>query len=356
MDYHWTPLLVWNLIIIFPIVIAAIISIRNTIQTQYTHSYLLSVMWVLISLNFFFVWFGKLTQSIPIYILGMLFWVAFGFFNVLLVDTLSRDSVDWKKMTIITAVSAAVVLLIFSLDLDTLLKMIREARETINSSIFIQWNNAWTLLTAVNTIFWVYYVVKIYLHAPVQIRKWAALNLVGASFMSIVTVIVMLLEIPLYELVGGLGAIIVTIAFAKCPRMAGILPSKALRLSVIHRDSGIPLYTHTWTHGEDLGDEDLFSGMFHGIRLIMEEQVQRGEVLEIRLEQAVLIVTTTPKANIVSVIVVTKTSKALKKSLAIFQRKFASQYSSTIKDPMVAGPFEGVENLVRETFDLVPEY
>ncbi len=78
--------------------------------------------------------------------------------------------------------------------------------------------------------------------------------------------------------------------FAKKPKLGYVLPFKALRLTIINTESGIAIFTHDWTKDESLVDNVLFSGMMQGISGILNESLKKGNIKEIILDKANLLI------------------------------------------------------------------
>src|SRR4030042_4631539 len=147
-----------------------------------------------------------------------------------------------------------------------------------------------------------------------------------------------------------------TIAFIKREQLAFLLPFRALRLTVMHMDGGIPVFNYTWKSGQHLIDEYLFTGMIQGLRLILRESVLRGEFRDITLDEASIIVNRVKDSSVMSILVCMKTSRVLRLALSTFTKKFVEKYQTAIKNPADSSQFEGAENLVHECFNFLPDF
>ena len=108
--------------------------------------------------------------------------------------------------------------------------------------------------------------------------------------------------------------------FVKQPKLAYILPFKAVRLTVIETNGGIPLFTHAWS-SEGLIDDSLFTGMLHATSQFMDESLKRGNVHEVHLEKAILLIQSSEKYPISSILLVTKSSRSLRHALNKFAER-----------------------------------
>ncbi|MHA1731906.1 MAG: hypothetical protein ACTSU5_08175 [Promethearchaeota archaeon] len=152
------------------------------------------------------------------------------------------------------------------------------------------------------------------------------------------------------------GAFLTSAAFVLEPKLAFVLPFRAAHLAVIDDHTGIPVFTYTWGRGASGFDGDLFSGMMHGVSMIVGESVKRGELEEIVMTRAVLIVQHSDDYPASCVLVASNSSKVLRNTLRDFTRHFFAEYGPHLKTPNNLTPFRGAVRLVREYFPFVPEY
>ena len=91
--------------------------------------------------------------------------------------------------------------------------------------------------------------------------------------------------------------------------MIFILPFKALRLTVIETQGGISLFTHKWDDSSLIDNEDLWAGMLQGVNLIFRESLNKGDVQEIKLANAMLLVQHSKQYPVACIVVATKVSQ-----------------------------------------------
>lgn len=144
--------------------------------------------------------------------------------------------------------------------------------------------------------------------------------------------------------------ILATIALYMKPRLGHVLPFKLLRLVVVETKGGIPLFSHTWQTGEELGDGNLFAGAIQGITLLLKESLRHGTTREIRLDDAALLVHRDTSFAVAYVLVATKISKDVREHLARFAARFSAEYALTFAHPQLGQTFPGAEELVKEYF------
>ncbi|TXT62493.1 MAG: hypothetical protein BAJALOKI1v1_920002 [Promethearchaeota archaeon] len=132
------------------------------------------------------------------------------------------------------------------------------------------------------------------------------------------------------------------------------MPFRAIRLTIIHTEGGIPLYNYNWSDYE-IG-ESLFSSMIQGISLVLKESVKGGDIQEIHMRKAVLLLKKSFDYPVVCVLVSTKASKCLEDTLTAFSTKFFQQYSPFFSDPSDIDPYQNTTELIEEFFPFIPSY
>jgi hypothetical protein len=208
---------------------------------------------------------------------------------------------------------------------------------------------------------YLYYSLLIYRNAPKKLKSLSYLNVIaGFLFVVVVPITILLVNIvkisTLNLIPTGIAFLLVAIAFASQPKLAFILPFKALRLSVIETNSGISLFTHVWSKMDDLIDDQLFSGMLQGISQILNEALKKGEIRDINLEKATLMIKRSDEYSIACVLVATKSSRTLRHALNSFAERFFTKYAPYFSKPHNMDNFNSASELVEERFSFIPEY
>ncbi|HME51820.1 MAG TPA: NosD domain-containing protein [Candidatus Lokiarchaeia archaeon] len=170
---------------------------------------------------------------------------------------------------------------------------------------------------------------------------------------------------PFYSLIypilsGYLLTIFFCIAFfdalitlGRHPALGYVLPFKVMRLFVMDSTSGITMFSYTWN--KSIMAEDLFAGMIQAVNDIMKESVLGGEVKEIKLNNAIILLDRDPTAPIVFGLVVTQKSTYLRHSLERFKEEFLANYSQFFDDPTLVSNFSSARTLVIKHFSLIPD-
>jgi len=342
-----------------PELIAVVMSLISYLKHKYPHLLYMSAAW-------FFLWLGNLllaiaylTLNVTIYKIGVLATAPLTFFIVLLMDTISRETLDPRKLFIITIVSSFV--LVFAFDENAVImntSALGEVAPALNGRFLI----AGSSLFIISGVLWFYYMLQIHLKAPKKLKKISSINLIGATIagpsaaIAFASGLVWILPGTDYMMIG-IGALICTYSFVKQPKLGYVLPFKVSRLLAIDINTGLPVYSHTWEE-EGLIDSYLFSGAIHGITLILKESLHKGLVKEIRLEEGVLILKQ-PVIDypIAFVLIASKTSAILHQALNIFASSFIKEYPKKMLEEIIhkAQP-PSISKIVQNAFPFVVSY
>lgn len=273
-----------------------------------------------------------------------------GFLGMLaLIDSVSRDTIDPRKFSIAMLVLGA----------DAMLFIVTfKSTELVVAPILV----VVTFGLAVG-IAWFYFCIVIYRNVPRSLKHPALINVIGAFFVSIMYIVA-------NKYIGGLskviqsidrmfqavGALMHAIIFAKHDQLCYTLPFKTQRLVVFNTKSGISLFTFTWHRPDRLIDEDLFSSMFQGMSLLVNESVNKGHVQEIKMEKGVLLLSTEFKHPVASVLVASKSSRVLREGLAAFTRQFIEAFGQYIDKNKSTDVFNDAKKLVGSCFGFIPVF
>jgi hypothetical protein len=277
-------------------------------------------------------------------------------------DSVSKESVDPVKMSITHILGAIVVFT--SLSPDAIIIGEREGLPGIMSIYSNSWfKNMGALMLLYMGIIILIYCGKIFFESPKNLKKYARLNFIGAILAAVLTPIGYVLNINDFipgftNLIMSIGLLLVAISFAKEPKIGYVLPFKALRLTIINTTSGLSLYTHDFTKNNVFVDDGLFSGMMQGISGILSESLRKGNVNEISLDSAHLLVGRTNEGKDLGfILIVTKSTIGLRNALTKFSQEFIRVYSKEIKkDLNEVSKFNGASAIVSTCFPFVPEY
>ncbi|MBN1216593.1 MAG: hypothetical protein JXA99_14285 [Candidatus Lokiarchaeota archaeon] len=149
------------------------------------------------------------------------------------------------------------------------------------------------LFTGIILFYFFYWGLKTWFNSPFLIKREASLFLIGNLFVSVIAFIIFFLGVffNIYLLYFSyifitLGSVIIMISILKEPKLLYILPFELNRLVVKDR-KGYPLYTYNWS--ESNINDVLFIGFLNRLQIMSEKIIDKGEVLDIELNQGILI-------------------------------------------------------------------
>ncbi len=266
------------------------------------------------------------------------------FILIIFIDTISRERLDPLKMIFFTNVVTAGAIFLFYNNPDVITLL-------------------FSILMFFQAFLWIYFTIKIYNKSPRSMKTDAVLLIIGGILFTLVPVIIEFLPdfgIPINvtiitELSLGIGALIIAYIFKKQPKLAFVLPFRASRLTILNAKSGISIFDKIWDKTSVI-DNDLFGGMMQGITGILNETVNRGNIRQIELEHATLIVYRDEKYPVAFVLLSDEFNKALRLALKQFAEKFCLKFSDKFVDLNKVSQFEPASQLVEEIFPFIPEY
>lgn len=296
-------------------------------------------------------------------------------FTFLLIDTASRESVDPFKIGFFMFFVGGFYMF-YLLDAATTLGWVAvpaSADDAVNYFTTLVTNihnfgyiGIYAFILFIMCMAFAYWVLKVFRNVPANLKKavptymMLAGGLVIAALPIVGLVSEFAVDIPGSDLVlAAIGILLIATALTIEPKLAYVLPFKTYRVTVVDNVSGISIYNHVWAkgdEGEEVTDENLFSGMLQGISSFVQESMKKGSLREIHLEHAILILERAPEKNVEFVLVVSKTSRVLRDALTAFKTRFVTEYAEALKDSSNMAGFRGVDKILEECFPFVPEY
>lgn len=332
-------------------------------KSKYPHLKYLAILWIAVTMANLVFTLSNLFLYIPLYQVFFAILCVEVFCTILFVDFLSRESIDPLKTAICAFLSG--FLIISALDSSLFYYTTYPGGEkTISFS-----GEIIEPLFLVISAYW----GAVLLIFSIHVFKESPKNLKFKAFLTVIAVFVILIRGMFSWQFNSISPLINTllfligfgtlgIIFIQNPQLAFILPMKVIRLNVFDTRSGVTLFTHDW-HSDinvPLINEVLFSGMLHGLNSILKEAVNKGNVHEIHLDNAVLLLNHVRDTPILFVLVATKTSKSLRKALGLFSHDFLHQFANIIPHIDMGGTdisvFNDATYLVKQTFPFVPDY
>jgi hypothetical protein len=367
---YWSLVMGLNVTVLFwadifsgiPIIIGLIVSFREFLKQQYRQNFYLVATWLCFVIWQYGLAIAELTLERWVKQYSDYFLIFSCLFVCLLMDSVSKEHVDPVKMSITHIIGAIVIFASIRPD-----AIIIGERDGLPGVMSIYSNGLFKYSGAILILYMgliiLLYCGKIFFESPNNLKKYSRINFIGAIFAAVITPLGFLLNINdvipgFTNLIMAIGLLLIAIAFAKEPKIGYVLPFKALRLTVISTISGLSLYTHDFTKNNMFIDNVLFSGMMQGISGILTESLRKGNVNEIILDDAHLLVDRSPNAkDIAFILIVTKSTIGLRNALEKFTEHFIQQYAALYnKEICDISKFDGAKKIVDQCFPFVPEY
>ncbi|HMF31941.1 MAG TPA: hypothetical protein VKK79_11020, partial [Candidatus Lokiarchaeia archaeon] len=234
-------------------------------------------------------------------------------FVLLKADALKREEVEPVKLAAFIMVSVLLIIAMYFVPNAVSFAPDIFGGDGISFNVYVG-----LFAVATYAIPWAYYCHCIYLvhkRAPAALKRYSRIYFVGTSLVVVGVFSLLSLSMEFFFILVSFGCILMAYAYSCEPKLLFVLPFTALRLTVLDTESGLPLFTHTWNRQGDLADEDLFSGMLQGISIIVRNSLKRGDVQEIRVADAIMIVYRNPAYPIAFVLAATRPSRTLRDGL-----------------------------------------
>src|SRR5271157_44836 len=264
------------------------------------------------------------------------------------IESISRDSLEPIWFTI----------LVFLLGGDAALALTQSYNTFVNPPYMIV-----VSIGVFASLAGLYFYIRIYRLVPVDLKRPAMLIVIGQLLVSLIFVVLDIYDqltnnsiASIERVIEGTGALIAASVFARHEQLFYVLPFKVQRLLVFGTENGLTLFSHDWPSQstDKLIDEDLFSGMFHGMSVFINESIKKGNVREIRLDQGVLLLSYDEVHRIAFVLIASKYSQVLREGLGGFARKFIEKHESCLDQLVDTEAFEDATELVQLCFPFIP--
>jgi hypothetical protein len=287
-----------------------------------------------------------------------------GLCAILLVDSMSGDHTDLKKVTVYLAF--IIVVFTFSLEPGVIyLDYSQAGGPTIQlSDKFLV---AFYLYTVAMNLLYLLYNTKIHVNAPQNLKKYTRVYFGSTLLYSIVTPVISAgfftqlasnayLVPSICYVIGATGGSITVIILSMQPKLAFILPFKVERLTVFETTSGIMLYNYAWRSKSSMINDELFSSILQGFGLIIDEAIKKGPLEELVVTKAHIILKRSIAHPVAFVIVASHTSKSLRTALDNFAAMFVDKFDAELGQTREVAQFKTADSLVDSCFPFIPEY
>nr|MDO8109085.1 hypothetical protein [Candidatus Sigynarchaeota archaeon] len=329
----WLINVIMDYVVFVPLGFTLFLTTRQYTKWKYRHALYMMFAWLLLIISNVF----RVIEKTLTYVTKVTFvlYIPITFFMLLLIDSISRESVEPVKIIIASVLSVLYV--------------------TNQQSLFIG------LLVMFLISIATYYILIIYWNAPASLKRQARLALVGCVIFGFGNMVIAYSKLEYIfpgatSLSSAIGYFIYAISFVREPRLAYILPFRVISLTVFETTGGIPVFSHTWKKTGEFIDDSLFSGMLQGIGLVLDEMINAGDLEEIKTSRAVLLIKKCKTHSIACVLVTTRYSRTLRLALHAFAEKFFAKYQQFVTKTIETSQFASASTLVDECFAFIPTY
>ncbi len=357
MNLNWTIEVIIIFISIIPISISFILLFYKYTKTRDLVYFIMMIGWACFLIGNFIEAIACLFLWKDLFRIRMYIYILQGYCVLILLDIVAREAIEPIKLTFFSLFAGMAI--IFSFDpTAVIIYQFPNGEISVGSSGYFRITIFFIAIFQGILLF--YFFFKIFWKAPKSLKLFSLLNLIGAIIVSIIPSIFYIAGLTMVVpgcamLLFGVGTFLISIAFVLQPKLSYILPFRVYHLIVIEKKSGLPLYKHSWRQGDDLIkiNPQVFSSLFHGIELFVEDTVHRGVIQEINVEKAILIMGHYKSTS--CVLITSKTSLVLRRALNSFCLKFWHKFSDIINDPSKLSQFESTKVLVEECFAFIPD-
>ncbi|MHA1797882.1 MAG: hypothetical protein ACTSVY_05475, partial [Candidatus Helarchaeota archaeon] len=145
-------------------------------------------------------------------------------------------------------------------------------------------------------------------------------------------------------------------SFKKQPELGYVLPFKVFKLMCINSESGILLFKYNWDLSDQF-DELLLSGTIQGVSSILKEGIQKGFVREVKFDEGIMIIYRVELSKIMFVLLSSKSSPILIKSLHLFGDDFIETYKKELASSLInSEDLKSADSLIEKRFPFVPKW
>ncbi len=210
-------------------------------------------------------------------------------------------------------------------------------------------------------IFYVLWSFQTWRKAPADLKRLTSYLLFGSTIFSIVTGAMYAIGtfIRTFNAIGffvnGIGAFITILVILKDPRIIYILPFKAYRILVVDTKASVALFKYDWAKAGEV-EENIFTVMIQAIGDVLDDILKKGDVQEIQMDRAVILITHNNENSIASVLIASKFSRSLRYGLKRFNEEFVARFQKTLEGSRKVSDFDESLKIVERVFDFVPSY
>lgn len=342
---------------IIPLLVVTSSSFKQYRQTSTSHTHYMMLIWFLILIKQVFEVLAVVFLN-PFYMrIAVLCLIPVNFSVLLFTDILRQESVEPVKMIVLSALATETIHVIFAYSEISIIEL---SSGDLSVVVNLGLAGPVSVMSLFAGVFFFFNSIKIHSNAPSYLHGSTRLLMISSFLMGILINILTLAQITLIipcivRWTYSIAAILIVYVFKKEPEIAYVLPFQVTSLIVIDNKAGAPRYSFSWRKIAGM-DHSLFSGLLHGVRLLMKETLDANNVNEISLDNGHLLLNTNAKYDFTVILYTTKVSKTLQNALEEFSARFASKFGQIVSDDRPLEDFRGASDLTKDVFWFIPDY
>ncbi len=361
---NWTFFAINDLLATIIMFILFFVVMFSHIKTKYRHLVFLSLLFLSVGTANLLFTLANLYLSFKLFAAFIILMSVEVLFSCLFVDYVCRERIDPIKLSVWALLSGMMIISAFDFEKTYYLL------EYPDGVLQISYNQGiLQILFMVMSIFWaillIYLSLRIYFEVPRQLKKQSL-----TAFFAIILIVIrgifayqFNLISPIINtllLIAGFGFL--TVHFIKYPELAFVVPFKTLHFNILNAKSGLSIFSYSWRENSKtpMINNTIFSGLCTGLDVIFKTTIQKGNIHEIHLEKAVLLIQRSSDSPIMFILIATKASRSLRKALKAFTQRFAKEFASEIEEIdsgfIDKSKFWKANDLLSEFFPFIPDY
>ncbi len=363
---------IFNIVACVPLLISIFVLARKYAESHNRQLIFMILGWVAMFGYLLTESISYIINSIEMYRYHSLFLLVLGLSVIIWVDFINRDEIEPWKLAFFSFLVGIIGVFIFRIDAIYSYNYPNGDPSFGIRGEFIYWIVALNLFPG---ILWVYFSGKVHRNAPDHLKSFSLVFFLGGIVITLGPLLVVALRLTLIlpgidAIFIGIGALMISIVFVKAPQLGYILPFRVSKLAVVDQSSNLVLFMHKWNVNatkignksekrssrinEDKVEDSVFSGMLYGINRFVKKTVMKGDIQEIKTEEAVLMIKSPVKHPVNFVLLTTNSTKSLEHAFNSFVERFIDEYSRFFYRKFEKGRFSSARKLIDEAFPFIP--
>ena len=345
------------IIAIIPLIISGWLILREIKKQRKTELLLFLVIILSIISSYFAAIIHHITLSPISRIFTLIHLIPLSISSVLVIDVLRRETIEPWKLGITLFLCGALFLSLLDYDSFTLFiydngdaYLLTNTTQTITFTSLIIWS----------AIIFFNYSIMLIRKSTKYMKKYAYLFFFSLILISIGPVIVNIIgtgngtRIPHVDTItNSCGIFLFAYILIKFPDLFAIFPFEVYRLTVLDIKSGIPVYDHLWDFKNNSMPKSVYSSLLQGIRIIVKDSMNQGEINEIRTNNSVILFEVDSETGLGFILISSKNSIMLKRALNRFKISFVQKFLPNLENRHESYLFLDAKEIVEKIFKFI---